>query len=223
MPESLRFQGRMVNTKAMNATDPVNAVLNYGYGFLKCECRMAINTVGLEPAIGFLHESADYMTRESLVYDLEEPFRFLADLTVMQVFESRLLSANDFAWDRHGNSFRIQEDGRRRLLDLLRKSFNSGVMYKDERMKWDTVIEEKTNELAKYLNGRSSAVDFCEPTPVLERTDSRAVRKIILSLTQSEALKRGIGKSTLHYLREKAREPSSFKLYERVRLKLLGV
>jgi CRISPR-associated protein Cas1 len=222
MPESLGFQGRMVNTKAMNATDPVNAALNYGYGFLKCECRMAINTVGLEPAIGFLHESADYMTRESLVYDLEEPFRFLADLTIIQSFESRLLTANDFAWDRDGDLFRIQEDGRMGLLDLLRKRFNSGVMYKGQGMKWDTVIEEKTNELARYLNERSFTLDFCEPTPVLERTDSRAIREVILTLTQSEASELGIGKSTLHYLREKAREPSSFRLYEHVRRKLLG-
>jgi CRISPR-associated protein Cas1 len=207
IPDHLRFQGRMVNTKAMNATDPVNAALNYGYGFLKCECRMAINTVGLEPAIGFLHESADYITRESLVYDLEEPFRFLVDLTVMQVFESRLLGADDFAWDRDGGLFRIQEDGRRQLLDLLRKRFNSGVAYKGQRMKWDTVIEEKTNELARYLNGRPSTLSFEEPAPILERTDNRAVRQVILSLTQSKARERGIGKSTLHYLREKARDP----------------
>jgi len=64
-------------------------------------------------------------------------------------------------------------------------------------LKWDTVIQEKTNELARYLNGRSRRLDFFEPVPILERMDNRAVREAILSLTQPEARKFGVGKSTL--------------------------
>jgi hypothetical protein len=54
------------------------------------------------------------------------------------------------------------------------------------------------------------------------RTDSKAMRERIFSLTQSEAGELGIGKSTFHYLREKAPEPGSFGLYEHIRLKLSG-
>jgi CRISPR-associated protein Cas1 len=50
----------MTSSHQNNASDPFNAALNYGYGFLEGECRMAINAVGLEPAIGFLHDSSDY-------------------------------------------------------------------------------------------------------------------------------------------------------------------
>ena len=82
LPESLDFQGRMTTSHQNNATDPVNAALNYGYGFLEGECRRAINAVGLEPSVGFLHDFSDYQTKQSLVYDLEEPFRWLIDLTV---------------------------------------------------------------------------------------------------------------------------------------------
>ena len=66
--------------------------LNYGYGFLEGECRKAINAVGLEPSVGFLHDFSDYQTKQSLAYDLQEPFRWLVDLSVIQAFESGLLS-----------------------------------------------------------------------------------------------------------------------------------
>lgn len=73
----------MTSSHQNNATDPVNAALNYGYGFLEGECRRAINAVGLEPSVGFLHDFSHYQTKQSLVYDLEEPFRWLVDLTVI--------------------------------------------------------------------------------------------------------------------------------------------
>jgi hypothetical protein len=85
IPECFDFQGRVTSSHQNNATDPVNASLNYAYGFLEGEgeCPKAINTVGLESAVGFLHEFSDYQAKQSLVYDLQEPFRWLADLFVM--------------------------------------------------------------------------------------------------------------------------------------------
>ena len=221
LPEWLHFQGRMTTSHNNNASDPFNATLNYGYGFLKIECRIAVNTIGLEPAVGFLHEIASAQTAESLVYDLEEPFRFLADLCVIQAFESGMLRPQDFAFTRDDYLYRIQWDGRMRLRDSLKEAFNSGVNYRGRMLKWDTVIEQKTLELGRFLTGKSPSIDFSDPVPSLERIDSKAMREKILSLTQSEASDLGIGKSTLHYLREKARERSSFKLYENVKRKLL--
>jgi CRISPR-associated protein Cas1 len=220
LPESLGFKGRLTTTRNNYATDPVNAALNYGYGFLKVECRIAINTVGLEPAVGFLHELSRQQTAESLVYDLEEPFRFLVDLAVIKAFESGWLGVDDFAYNPHDFEYMIQFEGRRRLLHLLRARFNAGINYKGRTLKWDTVIEEKTNELARFLNGRSQILSFEEPAPILERSDSSAIREKILSLTQSEARKQGIGKSTLFYLRRNATDQRSFKVYSKVKEKI---
>jgi CRISP-associated protein Cas1 len=75
LPESLDFQGRMTSSHQNNASDPINLALNYAYGVLEGECRAAINAVGLEPSVGFLHEFSSYQTKQSLVYDLQEPFR----------------------------------------------------------------------------------------------------------------------------------------------------
>jgi hypothetical protein len=52
----------MTSSHQNNARDPVNADLNYGYGFLEGECRHAISAVGLEPSVGFLHDFSDIPT-----------------------------------------------------------------------------------------------------------------------------------------------------------------
>jgi len=219
MPQHLEFQGRMTTKHNNNASDPVNSSLNYGYGFLQAECRKAINAVGLEPSIGFLHDFSDYQTKQSLVYDLMEPFRWLVDLSVLQAFESRILDWSSFYFTADDYRYRFELEAKRRFIQLLRERFNSGVVYKGRVMKWDTVIQEKTSELGKYLTGRSRALNFSELAPTLERTDNRAVRERILSLTQSEARSRGIGKSTLHYLRKNALR-DQFTIYKPVMTKL---
>ena len=99
---------------------------------------------------------------------------------------------------------------------MLREHFNSGVRYKGRALKWDTVIEQKTVELSRYLVGRTATTDFSDPCPSLCRIDDSELRKRILRLSQSEARRIGIGKSTLHYLRKNASTDHSFKIYKRV-------
>jgi CRISPR-associated protein Cas1 len=109
---------------------------------------------------------------------------------------------------------------KRQFLNLLKEQFNIGIKYKVGTQKWDTVILRKTQELAKFLSGQTKIIDFTEPSPTLERTDSQELRNRILKLSQSEAKDIGIGKSTLHYLRKHARENKSFKVYSKVTRKI---
>jgi CRISPR-associated protein Cas1 len=191
--------------------------MNYAYGVLEGERRKA---VGLEPSVGFLHEFADYQTKQSLVYDLQEPFRWIADVAVMEAFESEVLDLPDFYFTGDDYRYRFEPEAKQRFLDLLRERFNSGVKYKGRAFKWDTVIEQKTAELGRYLIGGTGRLDFTEPSPQLARIDSKALRCRILSLSKSEAKKLGIGKSTLHYLRKRAGSERSFKVYRRNRKSL---
>jgi CRISPR-associated protein Cas1 len=100
-----------------------------------------------------------------------------------------------------------------RFINLLREQFNSGVRYKGRILKWDTVIEQKATELSRFLGGRSRELDFTEPRPIHVRLDSSNLRNKILSITQQEATKAGIGKGTLHYLRQNAHDPKCFRTY----------
>jgi CRISPR-associated protein Cas1 len=220
IPECFDFQGRMTSSHQNNATDPINASLNYAYGFLEGECRKAINTVGLESAVGFLHEFSDYQTKQSLVYDLQEPFRWLADISIITTFESGTLDLPDFYFTGDDYNYQIEVEAKHRFVHLLRHVFNSRIKYKGRSCRWDTVIELKAAEIGRYLTGKSALLDLTEPTPDLRRTDSLDIRDRILALGQSEAEAMGVGRSTLHYLRRNAQDLASFTIYGKVRERL---
>jgi CRISPR-associated protein Cas1 len=177
---------------------------------------------GSESFVEFLQEFSKYQTKESFVYDLQEPFRWIADVTVMEAFESGVLNLPDFYFTGDDYRYRFEPEAKQRFLDLLRERFNSGVKYKGRVLKWDTVIEQKTVELGRCLAGRTGRLDFSEPSPNLYGTDERQLRKRILSLSQSEDLKLGIGKSALHYLRNSASRGRTFRVYRKVQKKLVS-
>lgn len=119
--------------------------------------------------------------------------------------------------------YRFEAEPKQRFIELLRERFDACVTYKKRVLKWDTVIEQKTLELSRFLTGKTPSLNFTEPTSTLERQDNREVRETILALTQSEAEKIGIGKSELHYLRRKAGTGQSFRIYSKVSEKITSV
>ena len=146
--------------------------------------------------------------------------RWIADVAVMEAFESGVLDLPDFYFAGDDYRYRFEPEAKQRFLDLLRERFNSAVRYNGRVFKWDTVMEQKTVELGRYLVGRTGTLDFSEPSPNLRREDDQDLRRRILGLSQSEALRRGIGKSTLYYLRKNAGNQRSFKIYRRVAQRL---
>ena len=169
-----------------------------------------------------LEELADHRTKKLPACGHQEPFRWIADVTVMEAFESGALDLPDFYFTSDDYRYRFEPEAKERFLDLLRERFNSGITYKGRALKWDTVIEQKTVELGRYLLARTTGLDFSEPSPSLHRTDSRELRKRILGLSLSKARKLGVGKSTLHYLRSKNRTKRSFNVYRKVRDRLMS-
>lgn len=80
---------RMISTRASggrdrvrDATDPFNALLNYGYTLLEVETRIACAVESLDPDLGYLH--VDARRRESFIYDLLEPIRVLVDKATLE-------------------------------------------------------------------------------------------------------------------------------------------
>jgi hypothetical protein len=130
------------------------------------------------------------------------------------------LKLSDFYFTGDNYLYRFGPDARQQFIDLLRERFNSGVDYRGRVLKWDTVIEQKTNELGRFLTGKSSSVDFSEHAPKLERSDNRELRAKVLALTASQAKQVGIGKTTLHYLQNKAGQPRRFTMYASIKGRL---
>jgi CRISPR-associated protein Cas1 len=157
------------------------------------------------------------------VYDLQEPFRWIADVAVMEAFEGGVLDLPDFYFTGDDYRYRFDSEAKQRFLDLLRERFNSGVRYNGRALKWDTVIEQKAVEFGRFLAGRIDRLDFSEPSPTLRKTDDEQLRKRIISLSQSEVRKPGIGKSTLHYLRKRASDTNTFRVHGMMQRKLAAL
>lgn len=118
--DTFTFQGR----NRRPPRDPVNALLSFVYALVRTECEAALEGVGLDPQIGFLH--AVRPGRPSLALDLMEELRpLLADRLVLTLINRRQLTSDHFA-ERPGGGFSLTEDGRRALLTAYqrRKSEN---------------------------------------------------------------------------------------------------
>jgi len=220
VPSKLEFRSRSskARNRQYNASDPVNALLNYGYAFLQSAVRRAVNITGLDASLGYLHE--DQPATTPLVYDLQEPYRWLVDYTVLRMVLSRVFSWDDFYFTGGDYRLRIKPPLLDRYADLLREQFNSGVMYYGKRLPWDTLILRKCQELARYLLNRTAKFDLRSPKPVLERSDTCALREKILSLSGSDARTLRLRRSTVHYLRKRAKEERPFKVYTPVLARL---
>jgi CRISPR-associated protein Cas1 len=75
--------------------DPTNCLLSFAYTLLTQECQSALETVGLDPYVGFMH--TDRPGRVSLSLDLMEEFRgYLADRLVLSLINRGQVTAKDF-------------------------------------------------------------------------------------------------------------------------------
>src|SRR5262249_11800440 len=89
--DEFRFVGR----SRLPPFDAVNALLSLLYPLLVHDCRSAAESVGLDPAVGFLHR--DRPGRPSLALDLMEELRpVLADRIALTLINRRQLSTGDF-------------------------------------------------------------------------------------------------------------------------------
>ncbi|MDR1968181.1 MAG: type I-C CRISPR-associated endonuclease Cas1c [Burkholderiaceae bacterium] len=87
----LRFTGR----SRRPPRDAVNALLSFLYTLVTHDCRSALESVGLDPAVGFLHR--DRPGRPSLALDLLEEFRpLLADRLALSLINLRQVDERDF-------------------------------------------------------------------------------------------------------------------------------
>ena len=99
--------------------DPMNALLSFLYTLLAHECRGALEGVGLDPQIGFLHELRP--GRPGLALDLMEEFRtVLADRVALSLVNLKQVSARDFTTTDSGAVI-LSDDARKTVLTVWQK------------------------------------------------------------------------------------------------------
>jgi CRISPR-associated protein Cas1 len=94
--------------------DRFNALISFLYALLMNDCRSALEAVGLDPQLGYLH--AVRPGRAALALDLQEEFRsILADRLALTLINRGQLKADDFD-EREGGAVMLNDQGRRSVL-----------------------------------------------------------------------------------------------------------
>ncbi len=94
--------------------DAINALLSFIYTLLTHDCRSALESVGLDPAVGFLHR--DRPGRPSLALDLMEELRpIFADRLALSLINRRQLGSADFE-QRDGGAVWLTDGARKTVI-----------------------------------------------------------------------------------------------------------
>ena len=134
-------------------TDPMNALLSYLYTLLAHDCRGALEGVGLDPQIGFLHEIRS--GRPGLALDLMEEFRaVLADRVALSLVNLRQVGPRDFKTTESG-AVEMKEETRKTILQTWQKKKQETIQHPflEERVPIGLLPHLQALLLARYLRG----------------------------------------------------------------------
>lgn len=147
--EAFAFTGR----NRRPPTDPVNALLSLTYTLLVHDCRSALEGVGLDPCVGYLHTARP--GRPSLALDLMEEFRaILADRLVLSLINRRQIQPKDFK-DSAGGAVSMNDEARKTLLATWQKRKQEEIThpYLEEKCKVGLLLHLQAQLLARHLRG----------------------------------------------------------------------
>lgn len=131
--------------------DRVNAMLSFAYSLLAHDCASALESVGLDSYVGFLHR--DRPGRTSLALDLMEELRpCMADRFVLTLVNNRMIRPEDFQTQDSG-AVLLTEEGRKKFLQAWqeRKRDTLTHPYLNEKMSWGMIPYIQALLLARYL------------------------------------------------------------------------
>ena len=133
--------------------DEVNALLSFVYSLLAHDVRSALETVGLDPAVGFLHR--DRPGRSGLALDIMEEFRpVIADRLVLSLINRRQVGKKGFTKATSG-AVTMDEACRKTVLAKYhgRKQDKVFHPYIEESVPIGLLFFIQTNLMARYVRG----------------------------------------------------------------------
>ena len=143
------FQGR----NKRPPLDNVNALLSFVYTLLTNNIASALETVGLDPYVGYLH--TDRPGRVSLALDLIEELRaVLADRFVLSLINKKIISGKNFSKKENG-AVLMDDETRRKVLAEWQSKKKEIIThpYLNEKVEWGMVPYVQAMLLARYLRG----------------------------------------------------------------------
>lgn len=133
--------------------DNVNAMLSFVYTLLAHDVAAALETVGLDSYVGFLH--TDRPGRISLALDLMEELRSVfADRFVISLVNKRIINGNGFEKQENGAVI-MKEDTRKEILRNWQERKQDKIKhpYLEETMEWGLVPYAQAMLLARFIRG----------------------------------------------------------------------
>lgn len=133
--------------------DRVNAVLSFLYALLRAECIAGLESVGLDPQVGFLH--ALRPGRPALALDLMEEFRpIIADRLALALINRRQVQAQHFA-NLPGGAVHLNDDGRKIVLGAYQQRKEEEISHRmlEQKIPLGLVPYIQARLLARYLRG----------------------------------------------------------------------
>lgn len=147
--EEFEFTGR----SRRPPLDRVNALLSFAYALSTSMCTSALECVGLDPYVGFMH--TDRPGRCSLSLDLVEEFRaVMCDRFVLMLINKRIISPEHFE-NREDGAVLLNEEGRKLFFTQwqTRKKEQVTHPFLREKVEWGLLPYTQALLLARYLRG----------------------------------------------------------------------
>ncbi len=142
IPEHYRFAARSQHP----AMDPVNALLNYGYGLLYGKVEGALIKAGIDPYVGIMHR--DNYNRPVLVYDVIEIYRIWIDYVVYTLVAQEAVG-DEYYSVRDDGSYWLETLGRRVLIQSVNDYLEEVVEQRGVMRSRATQIQLYAQELAQ--------------------------------------------------------------------------
>ncbi len=133
-------------------TDPVNSLLSLGYPLLRHDVQSAVNIVGFDPYLGYLHYQR--YGRPSLALDLMEEFRpLIVDAMVLNAINKEKLSPDDFICEPISNAVSLTREGLKIFLRLYEQKKQSKFKHPvfKRQCTYQEAFEIQARLIAKYL------------------------------------------------------------------------
>ena len=133
--------------------DRLNALLSFCYSILTNDCIAALQGVGLDPYVGFMH--TDRPGRASLALDLVEEFRpVLADRFVLTLVNTGAVKPDDFEIRENGGVF-LSDSGRKKVLSAWQKKKSEQILHPflQEKIPWGLVPYVQALLLTRAVRG----------------------------------------------------------------------